>query len=101
MASIGSSSSAVKRWPPRAPARAAWVVEQVAGRLEVTGHGPGHHGGVPLGDEQAEVSAGAQHRGDGRQRGGGVVDDLEHAVAEHQVDLPASTSVARSARSPC
>ena len=61
-------------------------VEEVAGGLEVTGHGPGDDGRVTLGDQQAEVAAGAQHPGDGRQRGGGVVDDLEHAVAQDQVD---------------
>ena len=63
------------------------AVEQLAGGLEVAGHGAGHHGRVALGDEQAEVPAGAQHAGDGREGGGGVVDHLEHAVAQHQVGL--------------
>ncbi len=55
------------------------------GLLEVAGHRPRHHRGVPLGDEQAEHAAGAQHLGDRGQRGGRVVDDLEHAVAQHHV----------------
>ena len=53
--------------------------------LEVAGHGPGDHGGVPLGDQQAERAAGAEHPRHRGQRGGGVVDDLEDAVAQHHV----------------
>ncbi len=77
----------MKRWParPGVPARRPRV-EEVAGGLEVAGHRPGDDGRVALGDHQAEVPAGAQHPGDGRQRGGGLVDDLEHAVAQDQVD---------------
>ena len=60
-------------------------VEQLERLLEVAGHGPGDDGGVPLGDQQAEHSPGPEHPGQRRQRGGGVVDDLEHAVAQHQV----------------
>ena len=53
--------------------------------LEVAGHGPGDDGGVALGDQQAEHSPGPHDPGQGRQRGGRVVDDLEHTVAQHHV----------------
>ncbi len=71
----------------RRPARPCGLggVEQRQGLLEVAGHRPRHDGGVALGDEQAEHAAGAQHLGDRGQRGGRVVDDLEHAVAQHHV----------------
>ena len=62
-------------------------VEQRPGLLEVAGHRPGDHRGVALGDEQAEHPAGAQHPADRGERGGRVVDDLEDAVAEHDVGL--------------
>ena len=55
-ASSAVSSSWVKRRPARpgaAPRRSAGV-EQRQGLLEVAGHRPGDHGGVPLGDQQAE-----------------------------------------------
>ena len=85
-ASSAATSSAVNRRPAAAGAAAASASSSSAqGLLEVAGHRPGDHGGVPLGDQQAERAAGAQHRADRGQRGGGVVDDLEHAVAEHQV----------------
>jgi len=40
---------------------------------------------VTLGDQQAEHSPGPHHAGQGRQRGGRVVDDLEDAVAQDDV----------------
>ena len=61
------------------------AVEQLAGGLEVAGHGARHDGRVPLGHEQAEVSAGAQHLGDGGEGAGRVLDHLHDAVAEHEV----------------
>ncbi len=69
------------------------VVEQGERLLEVAGHRPGHDGGVPLGDEQAEQPALAEHAGDGAQRGGGVGHHLEHAVAEHHVGSPGDVEV--------
>jgi hypothetical protein len=51
----------------------------------VAGHRPGDDGGVALRDQQAEGPTGAQHPTDRGERGGGVVDDLEDAVAEHHV----------------
>ena len=53
----------------------------------MAGHRPGHDGCVALGDEQAEVTTGAQHAGDRREGGGGVVDHLQDAVAQHEVGL--------------
>ncbi len=51
----------------------------------MTGHGAGDHGGIALGDEETEHSPGPDHAAQRRQRGDGVVDDLEDAVAQHQV----------------
>ena len=48
---------------------------------------------MPLGDQQAEHAAGAEHLGDRGQRGGRVVDDLEHAVAQHHVGTVAAGDV--------
>jgi hypothetical protein len=61
------------------------VVEQGQRLLEVTGHGPRDHRGVPLADEEAEGAAGTQDLADGGQGCRGVVDDLEDAVAQHHV----------------
>ena len=41
---------------------------------------------MPLVDQQGEGATGAQDRGDRRQGVGRVVDQAEHAVAQHQVD---------------
>ena len=71
--------------PPTGPAVRLGGVQQRLGLLEVAGHRPRHHRGVPLGDEQAEHAAGAEHLGDRGERGGRVVDDLEHPVAQHHV----------------
>ena len=45
----------------------------------------GHDRGVPLGDQEREPAAGAEHLADRGQCGGGFVDHLEHTVAEHHV----------------
>ena len=82
-----SASSAVNRCPVR-PVSAPFVEER-EGLREVAGHGPGDDGGVPLGDQEREGAAGAEHLADRGQRRGRVVDDLEHAVAEHHVDRAA------------
>ena len=71
--------------PTTGAARRLGPVEDRPGLLEVTGHGAGDHGGVPLGDQQAEHATGTQHLGDRGERGCRVVDDLEDAVAEHDV----------------
>ena len=52
----------------------------------MAGRDPREHGGVPLRDHEAEPAAGPQHLAGGDQRLGRVVDDLEHAVAQHEVD---------------
>ena len=65
----------VKRRPAPALAGTAGrssASSRAQGLLEVAGHGPGDHGGVPLGDQQAERAAGTEHlgqRGRGRRRG--------------------------------
>ena len=79
------TSSAVNRSARRRPAAAVRVVEQRQRLGEVAGHGAGDDRGVPLGDQEREPAAGAEHLADRGQCGGGVVDHLEHAVAEHHV----------------
>ena len=56
------------------------------GLAEVSGHGAGEDGRVALADQQAERPLRSQHVVDRGQRGAGVVDHLEHPVAEHDVD---------------
>ena len=59
-----SSSSWVKRRPAAgAPARVPASSSRARACCEVAGHRPGDHGGVALGDQQAEGAAGAQHLG--------------------------------------
>ena len=82
-ASSPVTSSAVNRRPVRPVARR--VVEQRQRLGDVAGHGAGDDRGVPLGDQEREPAAGAEHLADRGQCGGGVVDHLEHAVAEHHV----------------
>ena len=48
---------------------------------------------MTLGDQQAEHASGPQHPGQRVQRGDGVVDDFEDAVAEHQVDAAGTDHV--------
>ena len=86
---------------PGATGRRRVVVEQGEGLGEVAGHGAGDDGGVPLGDQQGERAAGAQHLADRGQGGGRVVDHLEHAVAEHHVGAAGGDQSGRSERSPC
>jgi hypothetical protein len=50
-----------------------------------TSEGPGEHRSVAVGDEQRQATAFAQGAGDRGQRRLGVLDDLQHAVAQHQV----------------
>ena len=61
------------------------LVEQRQRLGDVAGHGAGDDRGVPLGDQEREPAAGAEHLADRGQCGGGVLDHLEHAVAEHHV----------------
>ena len=79
------------------PAVGLVAVEQGPGLGEVAGHRPGQHGGVPLADHQGEGAAGAQDRGDRLQGTGRVVDETEHAVAQHQVDATLGSQLAEVA----
>ena len=61
------------------------VVEELGGLCELAGHSARQDGRGALGDQQAEGASGAEHVADPRQCLRGVGDDLEDAVAEHQV----------------
>ena len=50
-------------------------------------------GGVPLGDDEAEHSTGSQHRSDGPQGVGGILDHLEHLVTDDQVSVSGADQV--------
>ena len=52
----------------------------------VAGHRPGEHGAGPVGGRQARLTAGPDGAGDLAEGDGRVVDDLEHPVAERQVE---------------
>ncbi len=71
-----------------APA-AVRVLKGLLGLLEVTGEGPGQHGTAQSGGEQAEDALGAQGGHRVADAFGGVVDVLQHAVAQHDV-VPAA-----------
>jgi hypothetical protein len=58
----------------------------VRGLIGPAGERTGEHRGVAVGDEQAEATARLEHTRHGSQRGRRVVDDLEHRVAQDQVD---------------
>ncbi len=60
---------------------------------EVAGHGAGDDRGVALGDQEAEVSAGAEHLPDRGQGRGRVLDDFQDAVAQHEVGAVGSDQV--------
>ena len=62
---------------------------------ELPGKNPGQHDGEPLGGDEAEVPVGSEHRGERGERGLGVVDDLESAVAAHEVDEVATQDVGK------
>ena len=68
------------------PGPAVRVGEQRGRRVEVAVDGPAQHGGRPAGDQDAGRAAGPQRGGDRGDHPGRVVDDLEHGVAQDQVD---------------
>ena len=53
---------------------------------------------MPLADQQREGAVGTQHRDDRVQRGGRVVDEAEHAVAQDQVDTLVGCQLAQVAQ---
>lgn len=58
--------------------------EQLTSRLELSSHGPGENGRVPLRDENTQHSPRSQNLSDlGQSRSG--VDHLQHAVAEDRI----------------
>ena len=91
-----SCSPSKRRRTPSAGAPPPGRVGEHPGRLVgVAGQRAGEHGRGAVGDEQGQPSAGAQHAGDGAERLGGVVDDLQHAVAEQQVGAGGGDDVAQ------
>ena len=62
----------------------------MCGLVRPAGERAGEHRGVAVGHEQRQPATRPQGGGDGGQRRSGVVDDLEHAVAQHQIDQAGS-----------
>ena len=104
-ASPAAASSAVRGVGVEAAAQrvagagAAVRVAQQRGRdVELAGDRAGQHGGGPVGDEHAGRAAGAQRAGERRRPPARVVDDLQHGVAEHQVDAGRPRPARRASR---
>ena len=70
---------------PGAAGRGVAVLEQGQRLHRVAGDGPAEDGAGAVGRREAHLAAGAQGPGDLPEGDRGVVDDLEHVVAERQV----------------
>ena len=68
------------------PPAAVGAGERLARLAELAGEGLGEDDGEPSGDEEGEVAVRGEHGRDLGQGRGGVVDDLEDAVAADEVD---------------
>ena len=68
------------------PQRPSGLVSGLARLAELAGESLGEDDGEPSGDEEGEVAVRGEHGRDLGQGRGGVVDDLEDAVAADEVD---------------
>ena len=80
-----SKPAAVTRARIRVAIEALGIVPGASSLRDVTRQGLGQHGRVPLGHQQTERSTRSQDTRHGGERLLGVVDHLEHLVADHQI----------------
>jgi hypothetical protein len=71
----------------RRPPSAVIAGECALGLGELASQSPGEHSGDPGGDHEADVPTVGEHTCDGSQGRRGVIDELEGAVAAHEVGV--------------